>query len=549
MIPLECGDPGQRPASYTRFVLPFAYRPEKYERHHATRVYKPAAPVSLWRRNYVTVETAAVLFERARWFELHGATSLSFRIQRGERSVTVGMKPPRLVLFEWPAHPGNVSNTEPADLLRLGFLIVETYFPNKTEAVGLDDLLAFNELFRYWQRPYKGHEEQRYKHLLASCPVDMLHPVMRIGWESSSAIYTERWASLLRPPIEDKDGTLWRLMPAKWDRDAQTWMATPEHIWESGWIVYTDHRAFVWTCAILKGGGRTLADYFKVSNVSLEADAFGHWIKLLNVDPPEETPEKTHEMVTTFERAWVAERTYGRWQEHGTFYGFNYHCGAMLGAPLRIPPTWQHFAEMYFDQTLLLLYLRVGSFRFSQRLSRLSARARDRTALDNRTGFETWRQTFEKLRGDFALFTNLYQFPLLSSQQQGLEMYAMARRYMDVEALFREIQEEIRSSHEYMEIRTAREQTATSTQLTVVATVGLAVGLASSILGMNVLIDTLKGKTFGMEVILAFGILLLSVYLIFWAFKHAKSIVNFLECLQKRELKEPQGTQKPLQEG
>ena len=245
----------------------------------------------------------------------------------------------------------------------------------------------------------------------------------------------------------------------------------------------------MWTCAIVEGGGTALAEAFPTPR--FEASAFGHWIKLLNVDEPGETPDKTHES-TEFERNWARERSYHRWEEQGTFYGFNYHCGAMLGPPSKppeAPPLWQHFGHMYFDQTLLLLYLRVGSFSFSRQLSCISAQARDTTAARCKGRIRRVAAAFQGLRWDFALFTNLYEFPLLSNQQQGLEMYEKARESMDVRQLFREIQEEIRSSHEYLEVRAGQEQTHMSTRLTVVATMGLALGLATSFLGMNIIVD------------------------------------------------------------
>jgi hypothetical protein len=40
-------------------------------------------------------------------------------------------------------------------------------------------------------------------------------------------------------------------------------------------------------------------------------------------------------------------------------------------------------------------------------------------------------------------FSTLYQFPLLSTQQQSVEMYDLARRQMDIDALFRDVDKEI----------------------------------------------------------------------------------------------------------
>jgi Mg2+ and Co2+ transporter CorA len=167
--------------------------------------------------------------------------------------------------------------------------------------------------------------------------------------------------------------------------------------------------------------------------------------------------------------------------------------------------------------------------------------------LDTRQGFEKWRRAFETLRADFALFTNLYEFPLLSNQQQGIELYDIARRYMDVEGLFREIQEEIRSSHEYLEIRAAQDQTAWSTQLTVVATVGLAFGLASSLLGMNVLIELLGGKALGSQTIVAVAVFLLCVYLVVGCVKRVGLILDFFEQIKKQSVKDLLHPKKPQQ--
>lgn len=310
-----------------------------------------------------------------------------------------------------------------------------------------------------------------------------------------SEIYFKRWASLLEIPIEEKPGKLLQLFPKSWKDEAEKWIAGDRKPWHSGWVVYADNRTFVWTCAIIEKGGKKLQELFGDQNVEnrphLKAGSFGHWVKLLNVDHPESTPAETHKSITNFEKQWAKNRTYHRWEEYGTFYGFNSHCGAMLGPPLNEPydsPLWKHFREMYFDQILLLLYLRVGSFRFSRRLSRISAKAQNQITSGNmntNTGFEDWREQFQRLRWSFAIFTNLYEFPLLSNQQQSIEMYELARKYMDVEDFFREIQEEIRSSHDYLAIQAGQEQTEITTLLTIVATLGLVGALAIGFWGMN----------------------------------------------------------------
>lgn len=121
----------------------------------------------------------------------------------------------------------------------------------------------------------------------------------------------------------------------------------------------------------------------------------------------------------------------------------------MLAGPINDPPTWLHFSEQYLDCALLLLYVRVTLFRFSRELSDISSEARN--CRQPRQVPRQLRQRFEQLRWDFALFTNLYKFPLISNQQQAIEMYTFARKQLDVDALFEEVEEEVRSSHEFME--------------------------------------------------------------------------------------------------
>jgi len=142
VIPLVCGNPAEEPASYTRFVLPFSYSPTRCPPKELSWVYKPSKPASIWRKNYLTVETATVLFDRAKWLELKSADTIpDFQIRRGERHITVRIGTPRLVLFEWPSDPTARREGDQKDILCIGFLIVEASFPKKEESGGLDDLL------------------------------------------------------------------------------------------------------------------------------------------------------------------------------------------------------------------------------------------------------------------------------------------------------------------------------------------------------------------------------------------------------------------------
>ncbi len=463
------GNPENKPASYTRFVLPFAYRLTKAELYEGEFHYrrndfekdgeKERWGVK-WRKQYLTGETSRALFERAGWFILEkkaDSKEAGGKFRMNFASFDIEIAAPRLILFEQASAASN-RNPEGEDLLQTGFLVVEIFFPEGEPT--LDDLLKINERFRYKEAIYEGHkvninegEESKETSM----------------WGRKLDSVFDLWEHLLSFPVvienESEPYYLHRYFHPNTDKKDD----------KKGWDVYSDARAFVWTCATIPEGGRALKKEFNSCSATLKAHEFGHWIKLLNVDQPGITPRDTHSSVTEFEREWAKERTYRRWEESGTFYGFNYHSGALLG-PDQPSYLSTHFGQMYFDLVMLLLYLRVTLFRFSDRLFTISADARKKPMDDDK--HEAWADEFDKLRWQFTLFTNLYQFPLISNQQQAVELYSLARKYLDVDALYAEVQQEIHNSYEYLVQKREQSQTEITTLLTVVASVGAVIGLA-----------------------------------------------------------------------
>lgn len=508
MIPILGGEGPATPASFSRFVLPFAYLP----------TYRGGATERGWRyvpcrtddrdtvarRRYLTVETAEVLFRRARWLELVGPTGEEhfyepFEVHRqrwGTGSFQARLRPPRLALFEWSQQCKLENHGQHGDLLASGFLILDVHFPATQGGINLEDLLAFNELFRYWQEPFENHDKEKgCSVILGEVPIKPDAPVPRFAATSLQEKYFGRWAGLLQFPIE-VDGRRWRLLPPAWETEARKWVLGHAATSRPGWAIYADSRTYVWTAAVLHAGlgavRRATQDAPEAERGTASGEcsdreepaavvpgpAHGHWIKLLNVDFPKGGLAATHQS-TAFERRWAEERTYKRWEEGGTLYGFGYHSGAMLGAPVTGFNIVAHWAGIYFDQTLLLLYLRVTLFRFSSQLSKISAESRRDSG---RGRNDEWLRRFQDLRHSFTLFTNLYEFPLLSNQQQGIEMYEIARQQMDIKALFQEVRGEIHSTHEYFQGEAAQRLNKVVVLLAVVAAV-------TGFFGMNLLVE------------------------------------------------------------
>lgn len=293
MIPLVCGDPSHGPASFSRFVLPFAYHlegPLSGGDNSSPRYVQHDMADRVWRERYLTDDTADALFHRARWFRLTTDGFCVTMTFRNAGSVQVRIAPPRVILFECPNAPGSdKAGKLDADSLRTGFLVLDLFFPNQDagRAPTLDDLLDLNELFRYWHKPYVGHDTAGHKgygyaDLLAACPVNLLAPRKTVS-EACTGVekYFELWASLLECPVEiagPNGKERYALSPTASKNQARRWVEQAdggEPVVGSGWIVYADHRTFVWTCAVLKDGARSLWDIYGKSEQRQEGSASG----------------------------------------------------------------------------------------------------------------------------------------------------------------------------------------------------------------------------------------------------------------------------------
>jgi hypothetical protein len=506
MVALLTGPP--ETASFSRFVLPFGYRLEARKESNLKsdwRFVPEPVPEESPRRHYLTPETAKVLFDRGLWLRLEPATPRAnafarFNLGQGRETVPVELQPPRLVLFE-------AGESEEGDLLQIGFLLIDAHFPGGTRA-SLSDLLLLNELFRFWRRPFDEHPTEEPWPYEATLGAAAREAVLSCVGIARDDLYRDRWERLLALPIERKKDEFLQLAPE---------------------FFYRDRRAFVWTAAVVAGGAAALGS---------DPHQSGEWVRLLNIDKPL-AAGAPFPPATEFERAWAAERTYRRWQHFGTLYGFNLHSGAMLTGPPEGLPIVRHFGEMYFDQALLLLYLRVGCFRFSRELAEISCRARDERRETDGAAQEIWTEEFRAIRWRFALFANLYQYPLLSNQQQGVEMYTLAREVMDVRTLFEEIQGQIAASHEFVEMKLASEEAESGTRLTVVATVALAGALATGFLGMNVVAEGLAGGEFSRQGFLEWGAFLatlgLSALLLKSVIRHSRRIDRIFDQWARRD--------------
>jgi hypothetical protein len=390
-------------------------------------------------------------------------------IRVNNRDIAARLSAPALVLFEFGEGGRSNEDEESWDILQTAFLVVQLFFKSGQPTIPtLDDLLKINEVFRYFESPFEDHYKDRELDKFCDQGAFALNEADEQRAKSPESFYHRWWRLIDNVPIVLGDGHQWRIERGRNEEDTKRRARN----------AYPDNRAFVWTCAIVPEGAKHL--WQTLSPRYWIASNYSHWIKLLNVDYPFTEISGDNYRSNEFERDWADQRTYHRWEDSGTYYGFTPHSGAVLAPQMRDPPIWRHFGDMYFDQALLLLYLRIELFRFSAKLSEISRDARKPHGAEG-----IWAQEFQKLRWQFTLFTNLYQFPLLSNQQQGVELYSLARRSMEIDVLFEEVQEQIHNSHDYLAQQLDLDQTRETTRLTGEITFLTKIAVAVSVIAVT----------------------------------------------------------------
>ncbi|MBN1222395.1 MAG: hypothetical protein JXB23_04060 [Candidatus Aminicenantes bacterium] len=486
----------------------------------------PNAHSPSWELQYFMPETNAVLFSRAKWFELRDNTGSpasilphskcsKYHLHVDNSVVPLCFYWGRLILFEYPSKISTDGSKDVGEqnFARNGILALKIGFESGS-LPNLNHLLCLNEYFRYYKIPFFNHPTYKKRHAIIvglPGPDESIAPNYKTNSSDLANSYFEMWDRLLALPIITGSEKI-DLMPPSWHENAKKqafasgkadeYSRFSEHSKSSlicrnvpgdcdfSWDVYPDNRAFVWTCAYTYNPLEedSLPDFSAASAMNDHSSSYNQklWHALLDVDA---IPDP----VDAFRYNWLKNRTYTRWAKQGTLYGFNNYSVALFGHPEPFVPF--HFETMYFDMGLMLLQSRISLFRISRIVSRDTQKRLDNK---NRRDNLMWVERFRRFRGLFASFVNLYHYPLLSTQQQGIEMYELMRKNFDVDAIFTEIKSEIESTHELAELE-ADKSTETGLNRLTIFGLGIASGaLIGQILGMsNIFNDFIRPGHFG----------------------------------------------------
>jgi hypothetical protein len=223
----------------------------------------------------------------------------------------------------------------------------------------------------------------------------------------------------------------------------------------------------------------------------------GDWIRLTSADEAGGDPMPYDpEFLETMEREAFYDRfTAGPETTNATRFLFAGYHFAIVGAGNFLDHVIvHHFRRHYFQMVLLanleLASLLVTSSRISEAVARLR-RSDDGRGSGNRA-HRRFMEELEEISEWFLTFVHRYRFSGVSNQIQPTELYERLRKSMRLESLYEEVKGELEAAVAFNATCEQRRMAASGERLANVATIGAAVGLALTFLGMTPVVDPIR---------------------------------------------------------
>ena len=171
---------------------------------------------------------------------------------------------------------------------------------------------------------------------------------------------------------------------------------------------------------------------------------------------------------------------YHRWRHNGQLFGFTRYSGAYVGSGWFFTNVvFQHFDSMYFQMALLAVFYRAFLLNLS---SEIADTTRDLAKANDE---QEHRKNFLDLKEKFMKFTNIYWFPEITNQDQGIELFDLYKKSFDFKALYDEVKEEIDRADDYLEAKDQIKFNDLSKKFGIGGFVMATLAILSGLMGMN----------------------------------------------------------------
>lgn len=199
------------------------------------------------------------------------------------------------------------------------------------------------------------------------------------------------------------------------------------------------------------------------------------WYRYLYIDSDNSPSCLNHDM----RRRLVERDTYFRWAEQGTLYGTTRYSFMALTSCGYFPQVIlsEHIRTVYARMVEIVLIQRMSILKFSEEVTAVSnLKYKNEYMIATRIG---------SLYKEYIRFMNQYYFKDVSAQDQGIELYEMLEKQMNIENVAKDLDKEIGELHGYISLMIDKDRNDKAGRLNLLAAIFLPPTVIAGLFGMN----------------------------------------------------------------
>jgi hypothetical protein len=203
----------------------------------------------------------------------------------------------------------------------------------------------------------------------------------------------------------------------------------------------------------------------------------GDWYRYIFVDGGDLTCQNEKML-----RDLIAKSTYDRWSGYGTLFGITRYSLMLLTADDWFGRNFlnRHMRTIYYQMATLLLAYRAMILNFSDRVTEAK---KDEEAEKKKKKKKKIRDLFD----DYLEFENRIYFKEVTAQEQGIEMFDMARKWMRLDTHLADLDHDIEQLHDYAAMKNEEQRNDRLELISKLGAIFLPPSLMAGLYGMNII--------------------------------------------------------------
>lgn len=202
----------------------------------------------------------------------------------------------------------------------------------------------------------------------------------------------------------------------------------------------------------------------------------------------------------------LTRHTYTRWQKWSSLYGVSRYSMVYLTNKEAPPFLLQNFITIYIRMIELVLLQRASILRFSAEVTLVSTLKQQKTAV--------LAERINSLYKEYIQFLNQIYFREVTSQDQGIELYTLFQKTLELDNYIKDLDGEIEELHNYISLRIENKRSRNGEWLNIIAGIFLPATVFTGLFGMNPLPGMTNIQSMLVEIILIVVLTILAIYYI-----------------------------------